>query len=47
LYLFNKPYILQFTDPANAPCSYIALGLAVMLIVFGYLALQKLAQIEV
>ena len=47
LYLFNKPYILQFTDPANAPCSYIALGLAVMLIVFGYMALQKLAQIEV
>jgi tight adherence protein B len=47
LYLFNKPYVLQFTDPNNAPCNYIALGLALMLIFFGYMALQKLAQIEV
>jgi tight adherence protein B len=47
LYVFNKDYILQFTDPNNAPCSYIALGLAVMLIIFGYLALKKLAEIEV
>jgi tight adherence protein B len=47
LYVFNKAYVLQFTDPNNAPCNYIALGVAVMLIVFGYMALQKLAQIEV
>ncbi len=47
LYLFNKEYILQFTDPNNAPCNYIALGLAVLLIFFGYMALQKLAQVEV
>lgn len=47
LYVFNKDYVLQFTDPNNAPCSYIALGLAVMLIVFGYLALKKLAEVEV
>lgn len=47
LYLFNKEYIMQFADPENAPCNYIALGLAVLLIVFGYMALQKLAQVEV
>jgi tight adherence protein B len=47
LYVFNKAYVLQFTDPNNAPCNYIALAVAVMLIVFGYMALQKLAQIEV
>jgi tight adherence protein B len=47
LYIFNKDYILQFTDPNNAPCSYIALGLAVLLIVMGYFALKKLAEIDV
>lgn len=47
LYLFNKEYILQFADPNNAPCNYIALALAVLLIFFGYMALQKLAQVEV
>jgi tight adherence protein B len=47
LYLFNKEYIMQFADPENAPCNYIALALAVLLIVFGYMALQKLAQVEV
>ncbi|MBN2258052.1 MAG: type II secretion system F family protein [Anaerolineaceae bacterium] len=47
LYLFNKEYILEFTNPENAPCNFIALGLAIMLIVFGYMALKKLAEIEV
>ncbi len=47
LMVFNKSYILEFTNPENAPCGYIAIGISVLLIVFGYLALQKLAQIEV
>lgn len=47
LLIFNKSYILEFTNPENVPCNYIAIGVAVLLIVFGYLALKKLAEVEI
>jgi len=47
LLIFNKSYILEFTNPENAPCGYIAIGISVLLITFGYLALKKLAEVEV
>jgi tight adherence protein B len=47
LYVFNKDYVLEFTLAENQPCNIIALALAIMLIVFGYLALKKLAEVEV
>jgi tight adherence protein B len=47
LMIFNKSYILEFTNPENAPCGYIAIGVSVLLIFFGYLALKKLAEVEI
>ncbi|MGA9399123.1 MAG: type II secretion system F family protein [Anaerolineaceae bacterium] len=47
LLIFNKSYILEFTNPVNGVCGYIAIAIALLLIVFGYIALQKLAKIEV
>lgn len=47
LYLLNREYMQEFFKKDNAPCSYIALGLAGLLIVFGYLAMTKIADIEV
>jgi tight adherence protein B len=47
LYLVNRPYLLEFFAKGSGICGYIALGLAAILIVFGYLAMNKLADIEV
>jgi tight adherence protein B len=50
LYLLNRPYIMVLVDPkANSPlpCGYIAIGGAVVLIVVGYIVMQKMATIEV
>ena len=47
LYLLNRDYMMEFFKPDNAPCGYIGLGLAGVLIVVGYFAMTKLAQIEV
>ncbi len=50
LYLLNRSYIMVLVDPqANAkiPCGYIAIGGAVVLIVVGYIVMQKMATIEV
>jgi tight adherence protein B len=50
LYVLNRQYIMLLVDPAaNAgiPCGYIAIGGAVVLIVTGYLVMQKMATIEV
>lgn len=50
LYLLNRPYIMVLVDPkANSPlpCGYIAIGGAVVLIVIGYIVMQKMATIEV
>ncbi len=47
LYLLNRPYIMEFFNPENLPCGYIALGVAVLLITMGYFAMNKLGDIEV
>ena len=47
LYLVNRPYIMEFFNESSGICGYISLGLAAVLIFFGYLAMNKLADIEV
>lgn len=50
LMLLNRPYIMEFFNPENnagLPCGYIALGISALLIIFGYLAMNKLGDIEV
>lgn len=50
LYILNRPYMMEFFDPknnANLPCGYIALVCGVILIVSGYVVMNKIADIEV
>jgi tight adherence protein B len=47
LYLLNREYMMEFFKPENFPCGYIALGLAGGLIIGGYFAMNKLADIEI
>jgi tight adherence protein B len=47
LYLLNPSYMSEFWKPENIPCGYIALGLGGILIVAGYFAMTKLADIEI
>lgn len=50
LYLLNRPYMMEFFNPDNnarLPCGYIALVCAGILIITGYVAMNKLADIEV
>ncbi len=47
LYLLNREYMMTFFLPENVPCGYIALGFSAILIVSGYFAMNKLAEIEV
>jgi tight adherence protein B len=47
LYLLNPSYMEEFWKPENVPCGYIALGVGAMMIVSGYFAMTRLADIEV
>ncbi|HVP21332.1 MAG TPA: hypothetical protein VMS73_05670, partial [Anaerolineaceae bacterium] len=50
LYILNRDYMMEFFKPANnarIPCGFIALGLAAILIVAGYFAMNKLGEIEI
>jgi len=47
LYLLNREYMMEFFRPESGICGYIALALAAILIISGYFAMNKLAQIEV
>lgn len=50
LYLFNKPYMMEFFNPENnakIPCGYIALGCAGALIATGYAVMNKIGDIEI
>ena len=47
LYFLNREYIETFFLPENVPCGYIALGVAAILIITGYFAMMKLAEIEI
>ncbi|MBI4926638.1 MAG: type II secretion system F family protein, partial [Anaerolineae bacterium] len=50
LYLMNRPYMMEFFSPANnsrLPCGYVALACAAILIVSGYVVMNKIGDIEV
>ncbi len=47
LYFINRPYMMEFFKEESGICGYIALALAALLIFFGYLAMNKLADVEV
>lgn len=50
LYLLNREYMMEFFNPVNnarIPCGFIALGLAAILIISGYFAMNKLGEIEI
>lgn len=50
LYILNRPYMMEFFNPDNnakLPCGYIALACAAILIISGYVAMNKIGDIEV
>lgn len=47
IWTLNRDYMMTFFKPESGICGYIALGVAVILIVSGYFAMTKLADIEV
>jgi tight adherence protein B len=47
LYLLNREYMMTFFTPESVPCGYIALGVSAILIISGYAAMTKLADIEI
>jgi tight adherence protein B len=47
LYLVNRPYMMEFFKESSGICGYIALGVSLVLIILGYIAMNKLADIEV
>jgi len=50
LYVMNRSYMMEFFSPqnnANLPCGYIALVCAAMLIISGYVVMNKIGDIEV
>lgn len=50
LYFLNRPYMMEFFKPENnakLPCGYIALVCSAALIISGYVAMNKLGDIEV
>ncbi len=50
LYMLNRPYMMEFFKPennANLPCGYIALVCAAILIISGYVVMNKIGDIEV
>ena len=50
LYLLNREYMMEFfreDNNSNFPCGYSALGLAGLLIIGGYFAMNKLGEVEI
>jgi tight adherence protein B len=47
LYLLNREYIMEFFEPESGICGIIALVVAGLLIIAGYVAMNKLGDIEV
>jgi tight adherence protein B len=47
LYFLNRDYIMEMFTPQNILCGSIAVGTAVILILIGYVVMNKIAQIEV
>jgi tight adherence protein B len=47
LYVLNRAYIEEFFTPDNVPCGYISLGVAGLMIIGGYFAMNKLGEVEI
>lgn len=47
LYLLNREYMMEFFRPESVPCGYIALGVGGLMIGLGYVAMNKIGQVEV
>jgi tight adherence protein B len=51
LYMVNREYIMQLVAPENnngpIPCGYVALGTSGLLIVSGYMIMQRISKIDV
>jgi tight adherence protein B len=47
LYFLNRDYIMELFTPQNVVCGSIAVGTAILLIIVGYVVMNKIAQIEV
>jgi hypothetical protein len=47
LWFANREYLMTFFKPGNLLCGGIMLGLAAVMVFAGYLAMNKLADIEV
>ncbi len=47
IYLLDRDYMLTFFKPESGICGYIALGVAVLMIISGYFVMNKIGDIEV
>ncbi len=47
LYLLNREYMMEFFRPESVPCGYIALGVGGLMIGMGYVAMNKIGDVEV
>ncbi len=47
LWFINQQYVMEFFKPENRTCGLIALGVAAVMIVIGYVTMQRIANIEV
>lgn len=47
LWFINQQYVMEFFRPENRTCGLIALGVAGVMIVIGYVTMQRIANIEV
>ncbi|HEY61264.1 MAG TPA: secretion system protein [Anaerolineae bacterium] len=47
LWFLNRDYLMTLFQPENRICGFIVLGVAAILIISGYLAMNKIADIEV
>jgi tight adherence protein B len=47
LWFLNRDYVMTFFSKGNELCGGIALGIAVVLIVSGYIVMTRIANVEV
>ncbi len=47
LFFLNREYMMTFFEPESGICGYVALGVSAVLIILGYVLMNKIADIEV
>jgi tight adherence protein B len=47
LWFLNRPYMMNFFNPETRLCGGIMIGLILIMVVFGYFAMNKVGDIEV